>query len=167
MDTMAERLIAHLGLTPHPNEGGWFAETYRAKPPLAFAGYDGRRAVSTGIYYLLTPETQSAMHLVASDEMFHFYLGDAVRQVRLHPGGRSEVVTIGPDVLAGQALQTVVPAGVWQGARLVPGGRFALMGCTVAPGFDYADYEHGARDELLKGWPDAAEMIRDLTPDSR
>lgn len=167
MDTMAERLIAHLGLVPHPNEGGWFVETYRAKPPLAFAGYDGRRAVSTGIYYLLTPETQSAMHLVASDEMFHFYLGDAVRQLRLHPGGRSETVVIGPDVLAGQALQTVVPAGVWQGARLAPGGRFALMGCTVAPGFDYADYEHGARDELLKGWPDAAEMIRDLTPDSR
>lgn len=164
MDPTAERLIAALGLTPHPNEGGWFAETYRGgkvETP------SGPRSLATQIYYLLTPETVSALHRVASDEMFHFYLGDAVEQLRLFPGGGVETVTLGPDVLNGDAVQSLVPAGVWQGARLRAGGRFALMGCTVAPGFDYADYTHGSRDELIAGWPQAAEAIRALTGDSR
>lgn len=163
MDVTAEDLIARFGLLPHPEEGGWFAETYRAGE---IATPHGRRAVATQIYYLLTPQTMSAMHRVAHDEMFHFYLGDAVEQLRLHPDGRAEWVTLGPDVMNGQAVQSLVPAGVWQGARLLPGGRFALMGCTVAPGFDYADYDHGARADLAARWPEAAAGITALTRDT-
>ncbi len=163
MDPTAEALIARFGLTPHPNEGGWFAETYRygeIATPL------GPRAVATQIYYLLTPETMSALHKVAHDEMFHFYLGDAVEQLRLFPDGGSAWVTLGQDVTNGEEVQSLVPAGVWQGARLLPGGRFALMGCTVAPGFDYADYEHGDRAALIAGWPEAAAGITALTRDT-
>lgn len=163
MDATAEDLIARLGLQPHPEEGGWFGETYRAGTVDTPAG---PRAVATQIYYLLTSETMSAMHKVAHDEMFHFYLGDAVEQLRLFSDGRSEWVTLGQDVPGGQAVQSLVPAGVWQGARLLPGGRFALMGCTVAPGFDFADYEHGARDRLIARWPAAAAGITALTRDS-
>ena len=164
MQPTPEDLIARLGLKPHPEEGGWFAETYRAGEIATAAG---PRAVATQIDYLLTPETLSAMHKVAHDEMFHFYLGDPVEQLRLFADGRSEWVTLGSDVLAGQAVQSLVPAGVWQGARLLPGGRFALMGCTVAPGFDFADYAHGARDDLIARWPEAAAGITALTRDSR
>lgn len=163
MPPSAEDLIARLGLRPHPEEGGWFAETYRAGN---ISTPHGARAVATQIYYLLTPATMSAMHKVAHDEMFHFYLGDAVEQLRLFPDGRSEWVILGQDVINGQAVQSLVPAGVWQGARLLPGGRFALMGCTVAPGFDFADYEHGARDRLAARWPGAAAGITALTRDT-
>ncbi|MBB4284888.1 cupin domain-containing protein [Roseospira goensis] len=164
----AEAVIRHLGLQPHPAEGGYFRETYRAPEavagaalPTRYAGMD--RCVSTAIYYLLTPETLSAMHRLASDEVFHFYAGDPVQQLHLHPGGRAETVTLGADVFAGQRPLVVVPQGVWQGARLCPGGRWALLGCTVAPGFEFADYEHGDRAGLVAGWPDAADLIAALT----
>lgn len=163
----AEDIIRLLDLEPHPEEGGWFREVYRAAgavPAAALAGgYDGPRAHSTAIYYLLTPETFSALHRVASDEVFHFYLGDPVEQLRLMPGGASEMVTLGPDLEAGQQPLSVVPAGVWQGARLAAGGRWALMGATVAPGFEYADYTHGDRAALTEGWPDRAELIAALS----
>src|SRR5581483_11176343 len=100
-------------------------------------------AAATAIYYLLTPDTVSAMHRLATDEIFHFYLGDPVEMLQLRPDGSHRVAILGPDLDAGQRPQIVVPRGVWQGARLVPGGRFALLGTTVAPGFDYADYETG------------------------
>jgi hypothetical protein len=103
------------------------------------------------------------MHRLASDEVFHFYLGDAVEMLRLHPDGAGERVVLGQDLAEGQWVQTVVPQGVWQGSRLVEGGRFALLGCTVSPGFDYADYEAGSRAELVRGWPEWGEMIEGLT----
>ena len=86
-------------------------------------------------------------------------------QLRLHPGGRGEIVTIGNNLFAGMRPQAVVPRGVWQGARLAPGGRYALLGCTVAPGFDYADYEAGARAALAAVFPQFAEEISALTAD--
>lgn len=159
-------LIERLGLTPHPKEGGFFAETWRSAvdvPAAALGGvYDGPRSAGTAIYYMLTPETFSALHRLKTDEVFHFYLGDPVEMLHLYPGGRAETVVLGTDILAGQRPQVVVPAGVWQGARLAEGGRLALMGCTVAPGFDYADYDHGERGALLAGWPDAADRIARL-----
>jgi hypothetical protein len=164
----AEAIIARLGLAPHPREGGWFRETYRAAETLAApalaARYGGARAVATAIYYLLTPNTCSALHRLASDEIFHFYAGDPVEQLQLHPDGRGAVVTIGVDLAAGMRPQVVVPRGVWQGARLAAGGRYALLGCTVAPGFDYADYEAGARALLAAAYPDFASWIEALTP---
>jgi uncharacterized protein len=163
----AADIINALGLVPHPKEGGYFRETYRARDALPASGvgarYAGARAVSTAIYYLLTPATFSALHRLASDEVFHFYAGDPVEQLRLHPGGRGEIVTIGNNLAAGMRPQTVVPRGVWQGARLAPGGRYALLGCTVAPGFDFADYESAEGPPLAAEYPDFAKRIATLT----
>lgn len=166
----AAAIIAALGLAPHPKEGGWFREIYRAAetlPAAALGGrYAGARAVATGIYYLLTPAAFSALHRLASDEVFHFYAGDPVEQLRLYADGRGEIVTIGNDLAAGQRPQVLVPRGVWQGARLAPGGRYALLGCTVAPGFDYADYESGNGAALAAAYPAFAGRIATLAAES-
>ena len=103
------------------------------------------------------------MHVLASDEIFHFYLGDPVEMLQLHPDGRSAVFTLGPDLQAGQHVQLVVPAGVWQGTRLIGDGKVALLGCTVTPGFDFADYRNASFAELAAKWPAEAERIRKLT----
>ena len=162
-----EELIATLGLVPHPAEGGYFVETYRAEEGMAAenlpARYGARRNFGTAIYYLLTPSTLSALHLLQSDEIFHFYLGDPISMLHLYPNGEGRRVTLGTDIRGGMRPQVIVPKGVWQGARLAPGGSFALMGCTVAPGFDFADYAHGKRAELQAGWPEFAEEIIALT----
>lgn len=167
MALSAERLIATLGLVPHPEEGGFFVETWRGERQVAAdalgGAYDGPRSVGTAIYYLLTPDTFSALHRLKSDEVFHFYLGDPVEMLHLHPDGSHARVVLGTDLEAGERPQVVVPAGVWQGARLVDGGAVALLGCTVAPGFDYADYDHGDRAALTDGWPAARTMIERLT----
>jgi predicted cupin superfamily sugar epimerase len=162
----AQELIAQFGLQPHPKEGGFFRETYRAAEALS-AGerYNGSRSVSTAIYYLLTPNTCSALHRLQSDEVFHFYLGSPVRMLQLWSDGRGQEIVLGPDVLHGQQVQVIVPRGVWQGSLLEPGGDFALLGCTVAPGFDYADYEGGRRAELTRQYPAHAELIARLTPE--
>ncbi len=147
----ADEVLRALSLEPHP-EGGFFRETHRA-------------ADSTAIYYLLTRESFSAMHKVGKDEVFHFYLGDPVEQLRLFPGGNGERVVIGTDLAAGMRPQAVVPRGVWQGARLVTGGMrgWALLGCTVAPAFDFADFELGKRDDLTARFPAFRDDIARLT----
>ncbi len=162
----ADDLIRHLGLMPHPKEGGFFRETYRAaESHISLPGrYQGPRSASTAIYYLLTPNTYSALHRLQTDEIFHFYLGDPIRMLQLDPDGTGRTIVLGPDVLAGQQLQTVVPRGIWQGSCLEAGGAFALLGCTVAPGFEYADYESGDRNTLLAQYPAFAELIQRLTP---
>jgi uncharacterized protein len=163
----ADELIALLQLQPHPKEGGFFRETYRSADRLAAAHlperYHGDRSACTAIYYLLTPTAISALHRVATDEIFHFYLGDPVRMLQLGPGKATREIVFGSDLAAGQQLQVVVPRGIWQGSLLEPGGRFALFGCTVAPGFEYEDYEHGKRGELTEQFPEHREMIRRLT----
>lgn len=163
----AEELIRTLGLQPHPKEGGYFVETYRSggEIPQALLGadYSGPRAYSTAIYFLLTPDTFSAMHRLPTDEIFHFYLGDPVEMLQLHPGGVVVRETLGADLGAGLRPQLLVPGGVWQGSQLCEGGRFALMGTTVAPGFDFDDYETGRRETLIAAYPEAHEMIVALT----
>jgi uncharacterized protein len=167
--TTAEKLIAVLQLQPHPKEGGFFRETHRSADQLSAlpVRYQGERSASTAIYYLLTNATFSAMHRLITDEVFHFYAGDPVRMLQLLPDGSGRTVILGPDVLAGQSPQVVVPAGVWQGSQLAPGGEFALLGATVAPGFEYADYEAGQRETLVRQYPGFAELIRQLTPESK
>lgn len=166
----AEQLIQHLGLKPLPVEGGYFRETYRSEETIRKealpARYRFEKAFGTAIYYLLTsaPDSFSALHGLPSEEIYHFYLGDPVEMLLLHPDGRSERVVLGPDVLAGQRVQLVVPRGVWQGSRLVSGGRWALLGTTMAPGFDSGDYVGGEREELLRRYPEQSELIRQLTP---
>jgi len=156
----AEEVIAALGLEPHPLEGGFFRETYRTHHKM----HGQERPLATAIYYLLTPGTCSALHRLPGDELFHFYLGDPVHQLRLRPDGTGEVVTLGPDVLTGQQMQSLVHGGVWQGACLIPGGRLALLGTTMTPGFAYPDYQTGDRAELTGQYPAFADLIARLTP---
>lgn len=154
----AEEVIARLELQPHPVEGGYFRETYRSSSAI------GDRSVSTAIYYLLTPKTVSALHRLPGDEVFHFYLGDPVQMLQLWPDGSTRKLLLGTDLIRGQVPQLVVPGGVWQGSVLLDGGKFALLGATMAPGFDYADYESGQREQLTAKWPGEASLIERLTP---
>jgi uncharacterized protein len=158
----ADEVIAHLRLQPHPVEGGFFRETYRCADSLDRK--NDRRSISTAIYYLLTPKTVSALHRLPGDEVFHFYAGDPVRMLQLWPDGTSRALVLGTDLKAGQVPQLVVPGGVWQGSVLVEGGAWALLGATMAPGFDYADYTSGVRAELAARYPGEARLIERLTP---
>jgi uncharacterized protein len=157
----ADEIKVMLKLEPHPIEGGWFRRTYTSDGTVESPR--GTRAQGTAIYYLLEPGTFSEMHVLDSDEIFHFYLGDPVEMLQLHPSGRSALFTLGLDLAAGQHVQLVVPAGVWQGTRLIGDGKVALLGCTVTPGFDYADYRNAPYAELVAKWPDQVERIRALT----
>lgn len=160
-------IIRLLGLEPLEMEGGYFCQSYRsteiisreALPPR----YKSDKHFGSAIYYLLTPDQRSALHRLPTDEIFHFYLGDPVMQLRLHSDGTSQIIILGTDLESGQRPQVVVPGGTWQGAILSPGGRFALLGTTMAPGFDYSEYEPGSRDELTKLYPGHAELIHKLT----
>jgi predicted cupin superfamily sugar epimerase len=157
----ADEIKTLLKLEPHPIEGGSFRRTYTSAAALELPR--GIRSAGTAIYYLLEPGTFSEMHVLSSDEIFHFYLGDPVEMLQLYPGGSSAVLTLGPDLAAGQHVQLVVPAGVWQGTRLIGDGKVALLGCTVTPGFDFADYCSGSYDELVEKWPGEAQRIKGLT----
>ena len=157
----AAEIKAILRLEPHPIEGGLFRRTYTSPGTVELPR--GVRAQGTAIYYLLEPGTFSEMHCLASDEIFHFYLGDPVEMLQLYEDGRSAHFILGPDLAVGQHVQLVVPAGVWQGTRLLGDGKVALLGCTVTPGFDYTDYRSGSYEELAARWPDEAETIRALT----
>jgi len=158
----ATEIKSLLNLEPHPIEGGFFRRTYTSPGTVDLPR--GRRALGTAIYYLLEPGTFSEMHTIESDEIFHFYLGDPVEMLQLHPeNGHSAVFVLGQDLSCGQHLQVVVPAGVWQGTRLMGDGKVALLGCTVTPGFDYADYRNASYGELAAKWPAEAGRIRALT----
>ena len=162
----ADELVELLGLTPHP-EGGFFRETYRAGCELPVGSlpsvYTGPRSAGTAIYYLLRDGAFSALYRVHGEEMFHFYLGDPVEMLQLHEGGEGEVIVLGTDIHAGMTPQVLVPAGVWQGSRLLSGGSFALLGTTMSPGFDFSDFELGRREELLKSHPAFNHRILELT----
>jgi predicted cupin superfamily sugar epimerase len=164
----AEELIAALDLKPLPVEGGYYRETYRSDlrlPAAALAPrYTSDRSAATAIYYLLTPETFSALHRLPGDEVYHFYLGDPVELLLLDAmAGRGTVVTLGSDVLGGQRPQLLVPRGVWAGSALKAGGRVALLGTAMAPGFEFADFEAGSRGVLTAAFPAFAEHIHRLT----
>lgn len=153
--------VSALSLTPHP-EGGFFKETYRASdliPPGTFgARFEGHRNASTGIYYLLEAGDFSAFHRIRSDEMWHFYAGGTLELHMLHEG-RHQLVRIGRKVHEGEVLQYVVPAGAWFAAIPVAGGAYSLLGCTVSPGFDFADFEMADRAVLAREFPTCADVI--------
>jgi len=165
----SDEIKTTLGLKPHPIEGGYFRETYRSTAvipaavlPASYAGA-GNRSIGTAIYYLLTPDTFSEFHRLSTEEVFHFYLGGPVRMWQLFPDGQARQVMLGRDILAGHEPQVVVPAGVWQGSYLEAGADYALLGATMAPGFDYADYVSGERALLIERYPKLADEIRRLT----
>lgn len=150
-------------------EGGYFCQSYRCTETIPLEALPSRYKTSkifgSAIYYLLTPDQRSAMHRLPTDEIFHFYLGDPVIQLQLYPDSSSDVITIGADIAAGHRPQVVVPRFTWQGSLLTSGGRFALLGTTMAPGFDYSEYEAGIRKELVESYPDREDLIIKLTKD--
>jgi hypothetical protein len=164
----AAELKQLLGLVPLEFEGGSFRETWRAGEGLPAAAlparYGAARAFGTAILYLLEAAEVSAMHRLRSDETWHFYLGDSVELLQLGRDGTAHVVLLGHDLAAGEHVQHTVPRDTWQGARVTAGGAWALLGATMAPGFDRDDFESGTRAALLAGWPRAAALIEALTP---
>jgi uncharacterized protein len=162
-----EKIIEFFDMKPLPDEGGFFVETYRAEEKITQTAlpprYSGDRNFSTAILYLLTSETFSKLHKVKSDEVFHFYLGDDVTMLQLFPGGKSKVTELGSDITNNQHIQLSVPQGIWQGCLLNKSGGFALMGCTVSPGFEFSDYQSADRGKLLAEYPDRRNLIIRLT----
>jgi len=165
----AEDLVQLYGFEPLLVEGGMYTQTYRAVELIPHAvlpdRYTGDKPFGTAILYLYTSDDNSfsAMHKLPTDEIYHFYLGDPVELLQLYPDGRSERVTLGQNVLAGQKVQYVASRGVWMGSHLLPGGTFALIGTTIAPGFTNDDYVGGAREMLIQHYPHETELIVRLT----
>ena len=157
--------IETLGLEPHP-EGGFFRQTYRAEltiPKEVLRGFGGARAASTAIYFLLEGENFSAFHRLRSDEMWHFYAGSPLMVHVIEPTGNDSSILLGSDPDAGQVFQAVVAAGSWFASHVADWKGWALVGCTVAPGFDFEDFEMGQREELSGKYPQHRRMIERLT----
>jgi uncharacterized protein len=162
----AQYWIERLKLEPHP-EGGFFRQTYRA--PLIInqlalpAGFQGPRSASTAIYFLLAANEFSALHRLAADEVWHFYAGAAllVHSIDLH--GNHVVTKLGNNPQEGEQFQHVVPAGHWFGSCLERPDTYALVGCTVAPGFDFADFEMAKRSGFIAAYPQHRKLIERLT----
>jgi uncharacterized protein len=153
--------IKKLELAKHP-EGGYFKETYRSNETIFAAAlpprFDGNRAFSTAIYFLLTAVECSSLHRIKSDEMWHFHAGSELIIHIIEPTGSYSQIKLG-----GDRFQAVVPAGCWFGATVDEPQSYALVGCTVAPGFDFADFELARRDELIAQYPRLRGIIERLT----
>jgi len=158
--------ISRLGLQKHP-EGGFFREIYRADEILAANAlpkrYKGPRAFATAIYFLLQDRDVSCFHRIQSDELWHYYTGSALTIHVLNPAGDYIALRLGPDPEQGESFQAQIKAGCWFGASLNQSQSYALIGCTVAPGFEFADFELAERRQLLEHYPQHAELIRRLT----
>ncbi|RUL88809.1 cupin domain-containing protein [Tautonia sociabilis] len=164
--TDAPSWIARLGLQDHP-EGGFFSESYRSADQLD-AGilggrYDGPRPVATSIYFLLTSDSFSSLHRLNSDELWYFHAGSPLTVHVIDPEGAYRPIKVGLNLDDGQRPQAVVPAGSWFGATVDEPGGFSLVGCAVAPGFAFADFELADRDQLTRAFPQHAELIARLT----
>lgn len=164
----AQELISHLNLSRHP-EGGWFCETYRSTELLSSQSlpqrFGGPRVFSTAIYFLLEAGDISALHRIKSDEIWHFYAGSQLLIHTIETDGSYQRLHLGADPASGEQYQTVVRAGCWFGAE-PSGGQFALVGCTVSPGFDFADFEMADRQQLSARYPQHAELIMKMTRSS-
>ncbi len=163
--TEAQHWIDRLNLQPHP-EGGFFRETYRAAlslPQSALPGHTGARAASTAIYFLLAGDQFSAFHRIRSDELWHFYAGSGLIVHVIQPGGGYRQLLLGSNGNQGEQFQAVVPAGCWFGSSLRQPETYALVGCTVAPGFDFADFEMAKREALAAQYPQHRSIIARLT----
>ena len=166
MEQRGHDWIESLGLQPHP-EGGYFAEVYRSEDVLGAhvlpERFGADRAVATSIYYLLDGEAFSALHRIQSDEIWHFHDGTSLTIEAISPDGQRHTWRLGLDVGAGERPMAVVPAGYWFGAYLTGRRGFALVGCTVAPGFDFRDFELAQRADLSERFAAHRELIELLT----
>ena len=152
-------LCDSLGLVPHP-ERGYYVETYRAGVPVTSGRHAGERSASTAIYFLISEdEPTTYLHRLVSDEVFHLYEGGPLDVLLLAPDGSSELKRLGLDLSRGERPQLVIPAGTWFGTELAASAPFCLIGCTVAPGFEFADFELGDAAELASRYPAQRERI--------
>jgi len=158
--------IERLGLIPH-REGGYYREIYRSEDLISTGGlpprFTGSRALATSIYYLLAGRQVSYFHRLRSDEVWHFYLGTRLTLAVLRPAGGLDEINLGRDFPSGDVLQAVIRAGQWFGAYVAEPDSFSLAGCTLSPGFDFADFELAGRDELLSQYPQHRSTILKLT----
>ncbi len=156
-------IIQKLGLQPHP-ERGYYRETYRASIEVEAQRHSGSRAASTAIYFLVPAEGPATfLHRLISDEIFHLYDGGPLEILRLSPDGTWDVAVLGMNLDAGERPQVVVPAGTWFGTELRSGASHCLVGCTVAPGFEFADFELAQGPELESRYPAASDRIRRMS----
>jgi hypothetical protein len=162
----AAAIISQLQLLPHP-EGGWFREMYRSEDVLEPGSlpdrYKAPHCYSTSIYFLLESADFSAFHRITSDETWHFYLGSPVVIYCIHPDGKTSEVVMGNDLSTGHCLQFTIPRNCWFAARNQENDAFSLVGCTVAPGFEFSDFELARRNSLIDLFPQHAALISDLT----
>ncbi|TDB68942.1 cupin domain-containing protein [Arundinibacter roseus] len=159
--------VEKLTMQAHP-EGGYFAETYRAAELISAQAlpsrFGGARSFGTAIYFLLEGHHVSALHRIQADELWHFYTGDPLEVFVIDPEtGELSIIRLGNDPEAGQVFQAVVPAGMWFGSKPMAGGSYSLVGCTVAPGFDFEDFELADRSDLLGRYPQHSALIEQLT----
>jgi len=158
-----------LQLEELPVEGGYFRQTYLSAEQILKLYLPERYAedkpISTAILFLLTPEAFSAFHQLPTDEVYHYYLGDPAELFELHPDGTTRLVTLGADIVNGHQVQHVVPRGTWQASRVAPGGEWALLGTTMAPGYTQSDFLLGYAASLIKKYPSQEQIIRHLTRD--
>lgn len=166
MNLPAQYWIDAYRMQTHP-EGGYFAETYRSAEKIPHDvlpdRFSGDRSFSTGIYFLLENHHVSALHRIQADEMWHFYAGGPLNVYVIHPSGELEIIRLGNNPTRGEVFQAVVPAGCWFGSKPAPESDYSLVGCTVAPGFDFADFELATRANLMSEYPKCREVIELLT----
>ncbi len=136
----AQEYVSKLEMLPHP-EGGFYKECFRSKQSIQFPDFEGERSVSTSIYFLLVKGQTSALHRIKSDEIWYFHDGQTLEIIELDEQGNEKITLLGKNLMSGEVLQHVVPAGIWFGARLAPNSEFCLVGCQVSPGFDFRDFE--------------------------
>lgn len=163
---MINNLITSLNLQPHP-EGGWYRETYRATETTPSTGlpdrFNGQRCHATEIYFLLNSDNFSALHRLKSDEQWHFYSGSPLTVHVIQPDGRYTSIKLGSELTKGETFQGMVPHGCWFGATVDTPDSYALVGCSVAPGFDFADFEMAECKNLSKEFPQHTALIARLT----
>jgi uncharacterized protein len=159
------QLIEQYGLQPHP-EGGWYKQTYKSSEVIAASAlperFGGNRPISTAIYFLVEEGNFSAFHRIKSDECWHFYAGDPLHVYVLQQSRKLEIISLGNNIAKGELFQYVVPANCWFASRPAPGSRYSFVGCTVAPGFDFTDFELAQADSLSAAYPRHETIIRQL-----
>jgi hypothetical protein len=159
-----DQLIRTFSLLPHP-EGGYYKETYRSAEVIEnpLKKFPDQRNYSTAIYFLIGENNFSALHRIKSDEVWHFYEGDALEVIEIDLKGNLIRTQLGKNISGGQTFQYTVRAGHWFGSRVLKGGEYSFVGCTVSPGFDFKDFEMASRNDLCKQFPQHKGIIEELT----
>ncbi len=166
MNNEVSYYINHLNLQNHP-EGGYYRENYRSKeliPANALpARFKKERCFGTAIYFLLEKNNFSAFHKIKSDELWHFYAGHTLEVIEISDSGELKITPVGNNLQKGEVFQYMVTANSWFGSRVKSGGEYSLVGCTVSPGFDFADFEMASKAALEKAYPQHKAIINELT----